>query len=458
MRIVIIFIISLFAVCNVYAEVEQQQAQVGNAAYGLEDLYKLALEKSERIKISVEDTHIAESGKDKALSGMVPRLSGFGSYTRYDDSKFSSTGAVIQPKDSTAWGLRIDRTLSLSGRELTGLELAKENIEKSIHELYSVRETYLLSVASAYYDVLRAKKAVAIAGTNAVRLEKYRDAAQARLKVGELTKTVLLRAQAELSGAQAEIIRADNNLKFALSVLARVAGITGAFDIKETAFSNQFSVISEAASLEVLKQTASAERAEIKAVSMQKKIAEGQVKFVQGAYWPLVTLEGVYLRRNEDPASAFLNKKILYGGVRLDFPFYEGGLRKAEVDEAKARARQAELYLLDLKHSIGIEVEGDYRALTTQKEILKSLEEQLTYAKDNFNAVSKQFDFGLANGLDVIDANALFLAVEKQLTDARFNYLLSAERLKRSTGTLLKTVIKQGVGVSREAAAGFSLR
>lgn len=441
-RIVIIFIISLFAVCNVYAQAEPQQAQAGNTVYGLEDLYKLAFEKSERIKISVEDTHIAESNKDKALSGLLPRLSGFGSYTRYDASKYASPGVVIQPGEATAWGIRIDRTLSLSGRELTGLDLAKENIEKSSHELYSVREAYLLGVAAAYYGVLRAKKAVELSRTNVDRLAKYRDAAQSRLQVGEITKTVLLRAQAELSGAQSELVRADNNLKFTLAVLARTAGITGDFEIKETELNNVFSAGSETDSLDLLKETAYAERSEIKAADLQRKIAEGQIKVVKGSYWPTITLEGVYSRRNEDPASAFLNKEVIYGGVRLDFPFYEGGLRKAEVDEAKARARQSELLLQDLRQSIGIEVEGDYRALTTQKGILKSLEEQLTYAKENYKAVSKQFEFGLANGIDVIDANTLLVAAEKQLADAGFNYLLSAERLKRSTGMLLKTVIK----------------
>lgn len=442
MRIAIIFFISLFVVCNVYAQAEPQQAQTGKTAYGLEDLYKLALEKSERIKISIEDTHIAESGKDKALSGLLPRLLGFGSYTRYDASKYASTGAVIQPGEATAWGVRIDRTLSLSGRELTGLELAKENIEKSSHELYSVRETYLLGVASAYYDVLRAKKAVELARSNGDRLVKYRDAAQSRLQVGEITRTVLLRVQAELSGAQAELVRADNNLRFTVAVLARTAGITGVFDIKETALNNDLSAGSETDSLELLKETAYAERAEIKVVELQRKMAEGQVKVVKGSYWPTVTIEGVYSRRNEDPASAFLNKEIVYGGVRLDFPFYEGGLRKAEVDEAKARVRQSELLLQDLRQSISIEVEGDYRSLITQRGILKSLEEQLTYAKDNYKAVSKQFEFGLANGIDVIDANTLLVTAEKQLADARFNCLLSVERLKRSTGTLLKAVIK----------------
>ena len=43
---------------------------------------------------------------------------------------------------------------------------------------------------------------------NVGRLTKHRDAASVRLKVGEVTKTALLRAEAELSGAQSEEIKA----------------------------------------------------------------------------------------------------------------------------------------------------------------------------------------------------------------------------------------------------------
>lgn len=65
---------------------------------------------------------------------------------------------------------------------------------------------------------------------------------------------------------------------------------------------------------------------------------------------------------------------------------------------------------------------------------------QLTFAEDNYKAVSKQFEFGLANSIDVMDANTLLVTAERQLTDSRYNYKLSDLRLKRATGMLLKTV------------------
>ncbi|MDQ7837754.1 MAG: TolC family protein [Thermodesulfobacteriota bacterium] len=406
--------------------------------YSLDDLYRIALERAERIKVSEEDLYITERGKDKALAVLLPRLSVFGDYTRYSDDKTSGSGFIIQPEDSTSWGLKLDQTLSLSGREVTAFKISKENIEKSRYDLYAVREEYLFGVSSAYYDVLKAQKAVEIARANMERLTGHRDAADIRLKVGEVTKTALLRAEAELSGAQSELVKAENGLKLAKAVLARQVGISEDYELKESGVKVE---TFKDRSLVSLKEEAMIERSEVRSLDIQRKTAEDQVRYVRGTYWPTVSIEGVYSRKEDSPAPTFVLEETTYGGIRLNFPFFEGGLRRAEVKEAEARQRQSELIYEDLKKTINIEVENAYLDLITQREILKSLEDQLAFAGDNYNATSKQFEFGLANSIDVMDANTLLVTSERQLAEARLNYRLADLRLKRATGTLLKTVV-----------------
>ncbi|MBE0425944.1 MAG: TolC family protein [Nitrospirae bacterium] len=410
--------------------------------YSLEDMYRIALERAERIKISEEDLYIAEREKEKAVSVLFPRLSAFWDYTKFSEEKsatFAERFITLQPDYSTSWGLKLDQSMSLSGREITALKISKENIKRSEYDLYAVTEEYLLSVASAYYDILRAKRAFEIAKANAERLTKHRDAATTRLKVGEVTKTDLLRAEAELSGAKSDMVRAENSLKLAKAILARIAGLTGDYEIKEPGVTEPL----EGYVLPYLKEKALSERAELKSMNLQKKIAEDQVKYTKGAYWPDISIEGAYVGRDEDPASPFFLKEAIYGKLMLNFPFFEGGLRRAEVNEAKARQRQAGLSYEDLIKTINIEVENAYLEFQTQKMVIKSIEDEVTFARDNYNAVSKQYEFGLANSIDVIDANTLLLTSERQLSDAGYFYQLSILRLKRVTGTLLKTVMSE---------------
>lgn len=407
--------------------------------YSLVELYKIALERSEKVQISEEDLVIAEREKDRARSAYLPTISAFGDYMRYSESKLSDTSFgsfAIQPDYNASWGLRLDETLSLSGREFTAYTMSKMGIETSRYDLYAVMEDYLLTVAESYYDVLKAHKAIEIATSNVERLTEHRDAAKIRLRVGDVTKTALLRAEAELSGAQAKLVQAKNLLNLSKAVLARIVGIEGDFTVQESVPAK-----GEALELALLQQEALAERVELKSSAIQKKMAEDEIRYTKGAYWPTLSLEGVYRRIDEDPSSPFFLKESIYGVLSINFPFYEGGLRRAEVKQAEAKHKQSELAYEDLKKNVSIEVEDAYLNLETQKGILESLEDQVVFAKENYNAVSKQFDFGLAHSVDVMDANNSLVEAEIDFFRAQYDYQLSIIRLKRSTGTLLKTVV-----------------
>jgi outer membrane protein len=405
------------------------------AEYSLDDLYRIALKRAEKIKLSEEDLYIAKTGKEKALSLLLPRLSAFGNYAKYTEEKYNAMGTLLQPNTATSWGLRADETLSLSGRELTALNISRENIVKSQYDLYAIREVYLLSVASAYYDVLRAKKSLEITESNLERLTKYRDAAEKRLKVGEVTKTVLLRAEGELSGARSDHVKAKNALELAKAVLARAVGIGGDFQIKESP-SEDINISPETS----FQELAYKGRADLKSLEVQKRMAEEQVQYTKGAFWPTLSVSGAYVSADQSPSTQTLVQESTYGLLSLNFPFFEGGLRRAEVKEARAKERQSALIYEDYKKSIGIEVQSAYLDLVTQKGILKFLEDQVVYARDNYNAVAKQFEFGLAQSLDVMDANTLLVTSERNLAEAGYNYQAAIIKMKKATGTFLKTI------------------
>ncbi|HDZ61548.1 MAG TPA: TolC family protein [Nitrospirae bacterium] len=413
--------------------------------YSLKDLWKLALEKSETIKIAEEDLYISKREKDMALAGLLPTLSAFGDHKRYSEEKTRS-GLTVQPNYTNTWGFRLDHSLSLSGQEFRAYRMSRNTIIKSGFDLDSVKGDYLLSIASAYFDVLKSKKALEIANANVDRLTKHRDASSIRLRVGAVTKTVLLRAEAELSGAQSESIKAENNLRLARYILARTAGIKEAYDIKEELPPVDLDSLSgdcKSSVLDCLRERTLERRSEIKALTLQKSIATDQVKFARGSFLPILSVEGVFVREENEPSTTFEIDERIYGTLTLNFPFFEGGLRMAEVGEAKAKLRQAEYSLSDMRKSINVEVESSYLDLLTESGVITKLQAEVEYSKDNYNAVSKQFTYGLADSIDVMDANTLLVTAERELANARYNHHLAYLKLKRATGTLLKTVVSE---------------
>jgi outer membrane protein len=421
--------------------------------YSLNDLFRLALERSEIIKIAEEDLYISKRGKDKAVATLLPTLSAFGYHTRYSEEK-SQLDFILQPKYTNEWGLRLDQSFSLGGREFIAYGIARKEIIKSMFDLHAVKEGFLLDVANRYFAVLIARKGLEIAGANVERLQKHRDAAETRMNVGEATKTVLLRAEAELAGAQSDMIKSENNLRLARTILAGTVRISGDYSIKEPLPGVDFRMPQEGSldflkgdcqltAIDCLRKQALSKRAEVNALTVQKEVSEKEVAYAEGSYWPDISIEGEYFRQENEPASSFGLTEKIYGGLKLDFPFFEGGLRRAEVREARAKLRQAEYNLSDLKRTVGVEVENSYLIVRTEASVLTKLKAEVAYARDNYEAITKQFKHGLADSIDVIDANTLLVTSERELVNAEYSYQLALLRLKRTTGILLKTVISE---------------
>lgn len=79
----------------------------------------------------------------------------------------------------------------------------------------------------------------------------------------------------------------------------------------------------------------------------------------------------------------------------------------------------------------------------TKRSIIKSLKDQREFANENYNAVERQFKYGLADSINVMDANALLLTSEKKLSEARYSLKITELKLKRVKGSFIKTEIEK---------------
>jgi outer membrane protein len=418
--------------------VRSAQAAPAALPYSLSDLYRVALERSESVAISQEALFVAEKTKDKALSVLVPSFSSFGNHIQYSKHvKKGPMDALVQPDRSTAWGVRFDQAFTLNGKELTALGASEKNIEKSRFDLVAARSDMLVWVAGAYFDVLEAGAAVDIARADLQRLTTHRDAVRTRLAMGEVAKTDLFRTQAELSRTASSLEQARNGRQLAMAVLAQRLELPADFTLTEE---TPAATAPEKSPLAVFQQEAMQMRPEIRAQEYQVAVAEDQIRITVGNYWPTVSLEGVYQRYDQHPGTDTLNKESAWLGVNLNFVLYDGGLRNAEVNEARSHLRQARLVLDDVKKRVEGEVTSAYLDLKTRFGVIASREDQLRYAQENYTAVTRQFNNGLANSVDVMDANTLLVTSEVELANVRYAYRLAGIRLKHATGTLLPEI------------------
>lgn len=416
--------------------------------FTLNNLYGMAIEEAESIRRAKEDVYIAQKDKKRALSVLIPRLTAFGTYTLSDydqdtDPPFPGDPAQLDIDDNAmAWGLSLNQSFTLNGKELAALEMANVAIDKSVFDLTTVKEGFLFKVANAYYGVLRAKKGWQIAEESVKRLEKHKELVKARLELDAVTKTDLYRAESELSDALATLVQDKNQYLYSKAALRALINLPDDFIIDEPGETDAGKEIPD---LDTLKDEGIVNRTEIKSAQKQQILAEKNVKISKGDYWPTVSLEAKYTNQSDDYGGTYDYDQDTSGysiGATLSFTLFDGGLRNAEIAQANARERQTRFAVSETSRLIRLEIEDAYLQVMTQKGRLSSLNDKVSYSKQNFLAVSEQYKHGVANSVDMMDANTLLVSAEKGLSEAVFSYKLALLRLKRSTGSFLEDALK----------------
>lgn len=411
----------------------------GAPVYSLDELYTLALKEAELIQLARENLFLARLNNRKARSVLIPRFSAFGSYRHYDEEK-RREDVTLQPEWSSAYGIRLDQSFTLNGRELTAYKISKDLIEKETLDLAAVQEDLLIQTAAAYYDVLNTEKRLEIANANVIRLNTQRDSVAVRLELEAVTRPDLLRVEAERSQALTGQIQAQNAILLAKARLAAICGLDGDFRLKEV------DIDSELASDPILTDIiadAMAQRTDIQALTLEKTIADKTVRYTKGELWPWVELEGVWGNNDADPSGSVPVEETLSGAIYLNFTLFDGGLRKANILESESRSRQAQLALDAAKKQVTVDANQAYLVYMASKSSFSAFMDELRFAKENFDAINTQFEYGLANSVDVIDANTLLVTAQLQLVEAFLTSRLALLQIDRVRGRLLNETLER---------------
>ncbi|MEK6791940.1 MAG: TolC family protein [Deltaproteobacteria bacterium] len=398
----------------------------------LAEAYRLAIENHEYVRMAEEGVSQADANYDKALSQLLPKLNAEGSYTVYSKEVKSGT-FTIQPDDSSRIDVKLTQPLYSGGREWAARRQAALTLEKMRLGGKGAREAVMRAVARAYFGALKAVKDVEIKKAALKRAYERRKVAEARLKAGELTKSAVLRAEAVVAGAEADLIKADGEHVNARNLLKRLVGISEDFDLVEPPMKLMLWPGHEEAV-----KTAYANRLDYRQSILEKDALEAGVDYAKSGYYPSLRLEGAYSWKEQDPRTTFFQKESIYGAVVLSFPIFEGGLRIAEVSEARSKFRDADFKRLALKRDMELQITEAVNRMTTAKAVIESYKRQRAFAEEDYKMVFEQFKYGLATMVDIIDADSTLISAQSSFMNSTYDYELSKLEYKAVIGALLE--------------------
>jgi outer membrane protein len=305
------------------------------------------------------------------------------------------------------------------------LQTAKATEKLSRVDFQKVREDILALVAMMFLEAKRADEAVALNETNLNKVQLQFMVIQSRLKQGTASQSELNKAQMDLSLAQYLFKAAQ-----ARAEQARL-DLTSALQLpldQPIIFEDDH----QWASKELKEQE---EGPDVDVARAQFKQSQANVTEVKAGFWPSFTASGDYGRSGESPSASSNTYSV---GLAVNLPVWEGGLKQAQLEQAKAKLSEDEIFLQDAKSQNKAKIMEARNNLEQAKAFLLAKVHQLNYAQHEWVISNSRLKSGLGSRLEVDEASANKALALDDKNEAQALYWTARVNLAHAMGTVEK--------------------
>ena len=252
---------------------------------------------------------------------------------------------------------------------------------------------------------------------------------------GEGTKTALIESQAKLSLSEAQVIESQDGVADGRNALAAMLG-------KEVenldALSENFNVQPvEQTDYEAWKNIALENNPEIAAQRENVELAYQDIRRNRAGHTPRLDAVASITKSKSDSTSTFNqeidNKSI---GLQLNIPIYAGGSVSALTTQAEANHKKAQDDLQTKTNEVLVDLRKQHNTVLSSALRIDALKQSVSSAELLVTATKKSLIGGVRTNLDVLDARKQLFEAKRDLSLARYNYLVAYVNLKKAAGTL----------------------
>nr|WP_307159491.1 TolC family outer membrane protein [Rhizobium paknamense] len=325
---------------------------------------------------------------------------------------------------------------------LNNVRSAEANVLSSRESMRANEIQILLSAAQAYADVARDQQILVIRKQNLQFLQEQLRAAQARLQVGEGTRTDVAQAEAQLAGAQSSLASAISQLKQSEAAYVQVVG-----EAPKGVKQPQKATKAMPANLGIAVATGMREHPTVLAAQHAVSSAQYQVKSAEGSMLPGVTIQGTLDRHvTDDRPSSDRDYSAAAITARLTIPLYQGGAEYGQIRKAKENVGAQELQVDVARLSVQKQVTTAYAQMDAASVAIVSSRKQVEAAKLALQGVMEERNVGQKTTLDVLNAQQVVLDAQESLVGYQRNQVVASYSVLAATGQL--TVKSQGLQVA----------
>ena len=329
-----------------------------------------------------------------------------------------------------SYGVTITQPLFSGFQTVNSVNQAESQVRASRSQLRSVVQSVFLGVAQAYADIALARELVGVRQRNISFLAEQVRSADARLEVGEGTRTDVAQSRARLELGRSQVTSARSDVLTARAALQQFVGRP----VEATARPRVPRRLVPS-SLSHAISTALSRHPDIRRAEHLVDAQAFAVRFAEGALLPTLSasLSGT---ESYDFGRADARRTDVQGTLNLRIPIYQGGRASAQVRQAKEVLGQARIQLDLARDQIRAQVRTAWATLQAARSNLSSTNAQVSSARLALAGVIEERNVGQRTQLDVLQAQSSVLTAQEQRALARRLEVVAAYNLIAATGRL----------------------
>jgi outer membrane protein len=339
--------------------------------------------------------------------------------------------------DEDTYGLELRQPL-FDWEAFAGLDRADAAVAQAEAEFAGAQQDLITRVAEAYFDVLAARDGVRFARAEKRAVERQLDQARQRFEVGLIPITDVKEAQASFDLAVSRELEAQNQLDRAREALRTITGrvsgeLEGADDSVPLASPDP-------ADPERWVGRAIGQNPDYLAARSATEVARHAMRQSRDGYYPEIDL--VVSRNNTQSSFTQGVQPIPFDqtndriGVELSWNLFAGGATESRGDQTRAEFQGAQAALTESRRRVQQQTRDAYRAVETAIAQVRALRQAVESNQARVEATRSGFRVGTRTSVDVLNAVRDLYRAQRDLADARYNYIISRLQLKRAAGNL----------------------
>ena len=410
-------------------------------------VYKLAQENDPKFR-AAQSVYLAEREKlPQARAGLMPILNARAARDRNKNETVTDSFIIGRPSAGFEYSSS-EYLLSLSqpvynAAVFSGLTQAKAQVRRAEAEYAVAAQDLILRVAQAYLDMLLAQDNLEFTHAEKTSIRRQWESAEARLKVGLATITDVHDARARYETATAQEIEAENSLQDKREALRE---LTGRLPESLTRVGVNMPLITpEPADINQWVEKSLAQNYSLLAKREAADSAREEIRRQRTGHYPTLDLVGTRTRNDADgsvtgPGIRADNTVV---GLQLNVPLFQGGLVGSRTEEAAHRYDATQKEFEATRRATERAARAAYLGVAGGTAKITALAQAVVASESALNAKTEGFAAGINTNIDVLDASRDLYRAKRDLSSARYDYLLNLLRLKQAAGTLGENDLEQ---------------